>query len=214
MSHYRQIFCCRSSTSIQLLVPSVPKEEKKQFIPLPWKIGEFVLKNVNKIDDFATYSSISNLRYAKDIRGFDPYDIFRQHLQTLGLDDFFVNKHLLKNRDSGDSGPTSDVNEAQTVQSCTKLYTSQGKGPSEKSVQSANTTPKSTTSRRIAPTAHHSNKETQFLQMEEEITTLLTLKLIVLTSFQWRRREKKMWGKRKSRKLRVRTWNLTLIRIP
>jgi hypothetical protein len=29
MSHYRQNVCCKSSTSIQLLVPSLPKEEKK-----------------------------------------------------------------------------------------------------------------------------------------------------------------------------------------
>jgi hypothetical protein len=137
------------------------RKKKKQFIPLPWKIGEFVLKNVNKIDDFAAHFSISNLRYAEDIRGFDPYDIFRQHLQTLGLDDCFVNKHLPKNRDSGDNGPASDADDVETVQSCTKLYTQQGKGPSDKSVQSANTTPKSTTSRSIAPTAHHSNKETQ-----------------------------------------------------
>ena len=66
--------------SIQLLVPSVPKEEKKQFIPLAWKVGEFVLKNVNKIDEIAAHSSNFNLRYAESIRGFDPDNIFRQHL--------------------------------------------------------------------------------------------------------------------------------------
>lgn len=120
-----------------------------------------MLKNVNKIDDFAAHYSISNLRYIEIIREFDPYNIFRQHLQTLGLDDCFLNKHLPKSRDSGDNGPASDAGDVDTVQSCTKLYTQQGKGPSEKSVQSANTTPKSTTSRSIAPTAHHNNKETQ-----------------------------------------------------
>ena len=99
------------------------RKKKKQFIPLPWKIGEFVLKNVNKIDDFASHFSISNLRYAEDIRGFDPYDIFRQHLQTLGLSDCFVNKHLPKNRDSGDNGPASDTDDIETVKSYTKLYT-------------------------------------------------------------------------------------------
>jgi hypothetical protein len=120
-----------------------------------------VLKNVNKIDDFATHSTISNLRYAEIIRGFDPYNIFRQHLQTLGLDDSLKKKHLSKNRDSVDNGPASNVDDVDTVQSCTKLYMQQGKGPGDKSVQSTNTTPKSTTSRSIAPTTHHSNKETQ-----------------------------------------------------
>jgi hypothetical protein len=34
-------------------------------------------------------------------------------------------------------------------------------------------------------------KKPIILQTEEEIMTFLTLKLIVITSFQWRRREKK-----------------------
>jgi hypothetical protein len=120
-----------------------------------------VLKNVKKIEEFAVHSSISNLRYAEIIRGFDPYNIFRQHLQTLGVDDCFLKKHLPENRDSGGNAPASDVDDVDTVQSCTKLYTQQGKGPGDKSVQSTNNTPKSTTSRSIAPTAHHRNKETQ-----------------------------------------------------
>jgi hypothetical protein len=33
-------------------------------------------------------------------------------------------------------------------------------------------------------------KKLRIFQMEEEIMTLLTLKLIVLTRFQWKRREK------------------------
>jgi hypothetical protein len=83
------------------------RKKKNQFIPLPWK----------------AHSSISNLRYVEYIRGFDPYDIFRQHLQTLGLDDFFINKNLPKNKDSGDNGPSFDVDDVETVQRCTKLYT-------------------------------------------------------------------------------------------
>jgi hypothetical protein len=98
------------------------RKKKKQFIPLPWKIGEFVLKNVNKIDNFVAHSRISNLRYAENIRELDPYDIFRQHLQTLGLSDCFVNKHLPKNIDSGNNGPASDAGDVETMQRCTKLY--------------------------------------------------------------------------------------------
>jgi hypothetical protein len=30
------------------------KKQKKQFIPLPWKIGNFIFKNINKIDDFVS----------------------------------------------------------------------------------------------------------------------------------------------------------------
>jgi hypothetical protein len=63
--------------TIQLLVASIAKEEKRQFIPLPWKVREFVLKNVNKIDKFVAHYSNFNMRYAKIIRGFDPDNIFR-----------------------------------------------------------------------------------------------------------------------------------------
>jgi hypothetical protein len=119
-----------------------------------------VLKNVKKIYDYVAHSSISNLRYDEDIKGFEPHDIFREHLQTLGLDDCFVNKHLPKNRDSGDNIRSFDVDEVQTVKIRTKLYTQQGKCPSDKSVQSTNTSPKSTTFRSIDPTAHDRNKET------------------------------------------------------
>jgi hypothetical protein len=143
-----------------------------------------VLKNVNKIDEFAVHSSISNLEYAEIIRGFDPYNIFRQHLQTLGLDDCFFKKHLPENRDSGGNAPASDVDDLDTVQSCTKLYTQQGKGPGDKSVQSKITLQKVRHPGASLQRPTTTTKKLRVLQTEEEITTLLTLKLIVLTSFQ------------------------------
>jgi len=73
------------------------------------------LKNFNKIDNFVAHSSILNLRYAEYIKGFNPYDILRQHLQTLGLGDYFVNKHLPQNKYSGDNSWTFDVDQVQTV---------------------------------------------------------------------------------------------------
>jgi hypothetical protein len=94
-----------------------------------------MLKNVNKIDEFTMHSSISNMEYDEIIRGFDPNNIFRQHLQTLDLGNCFFKKHLLENIDSGNNTPASDVDDLETVQSYTKLYTQQGKGPSDKSVQ-------------------------------------------------------------------------------
>jgi hypothetical protein len=68
---------------------------------------------------------------------------------------------MFENRDTGDNSHASDAGDLDTLQRSTKLYRQQGKGPGDKSVQSANSTPKSTTSRSIAPTAHHNNKATQ-----------------------------------------------------
>jgi hypothetical protein len=120
-----------------------------------------VLRNINKIYEFATHFSNLNLRYVESLRGFDPNKKKLQHLQTLGFDNSFFKKHMTENRDTDDNAPSSDVSDLDTLQSTTELDKKQGKGPSENSVKSADSTPKSTTSRSIAPMAHHSNKETQ-----------------------------------------------------
>jgi hypothetical protein len=63
------------------------EKRKKQFIPLPWKVGDFVLRNVNKIDEFAAHSSNLNLRYVEILRGFDPnnffYNIYKHLASTI-----------------------------------------------------------------------------------------------------------------------------------
>jgi hypothetical protein len=37
---------------------------KKQFIPLPWKFGEIILRGIAKIDEFASYLNQYSLRFA------------------------------------------------------------------------------------------------------------------------------------------------------
>ena len=88
---------------------------------MPWKVGDFVLKNVNKIDEFAAHSSNFNLRYAEILRGFDPNKCFLQHLQTLGFNNSFFKKHLTKNRDTDDNAPISDVDDLETLQRTIEL---------------------------------------------------------------------------------------------
>jgi hypothetical protein len=133
---------------------------KKQFIPLPWKVGDFVFKNINKIDEFAGHFNNLNLRYAERLRGFDPNGIFLEHLLAVGFSSSFIHTHLNEDRDDDDNTPISDDGDVETLQSTTELYKQQGKGSSEKSVQSSTSTPKSRTSRSIAPTTHPSKKAT------------------------------------------------------
>jgi hypothetical protein len=63
---------------------------KKQFIPLPWNIGEFVLRNINKIDEFVGHFNNIGLKYLENIKGFDPSKIFVEHMQSMG---FINSKH-------------------------------------------------------------------------------------------------------------------------
>jgi hypothetical protein len=124
-------------------------------------LDDFVVRNINKNDEFTAHFNNMNLRYAEKLRGFDRKNFFLEHLLTVGLDNYFFQKHLGENRDTCDNTLSSDVDDLDTLQSTTELYKQQSKGPDEQSVQSSQSTPKSTTSRSNAPKAYHSNKETQ-----------------------------------------------------
>jgi hypothetical protein len=111
-----------------------------------------VLRNVNKIDKFAAHFNNLNLRYVERLRVLDPNGIFLEHLLAFGLNNSFFQRHLSENRDTNEKTPASDVGDLETMKSTTELYKKHGKGPSEKSVESPDTTPNTTISRSIAPT--------------------------------------------------------------
>jgi hypothetical protein len=48
------------------------EKRKKQFIPLPWKVGEILLRGIAKIDEYASYFDQYNLKFVEEIMGFDP----------------------------------------------------------------------------------------------------------------------------------------------
>jgi hypothetical protein len=56
------------------------EKQKKQFIPLPWKVGDFVFRSMNKIDEFENHFHNLNLNYDENIIGFDPNGIFLEHI--------------------------------------------------------------------------------------------------------------------------------------
>jgi hypothetical protein len=105
------------------------EKRKKQFIYLPWKVGDFVLRNVNKINEFAAHFNNLNLIYAESLRWFNPNNFFLEHLLTIVLDNSFFKKHLSENRDTGDNAPASDADDLDTLQSTTELYKQHRKGP-------------------------------------------------------------------------------------
>jgi len=119
-----------------------------------------VFRNVNKIDGFVGHFNNLNLRYVERLRGFDPNGIFVEHLLIVGFSNYFIHTLLNKDRDNDDNTLAPDVGDLETLQSTNELYKQQGKCPGEKSVQSPAATPKSTTSRSIAPTTHPNTKET------------------------------------------------------
>jgi hypothetical protein len=61
------------------------EKRKKQFIPLPWKVGKILLWGISKIDKYATYFENSDLKFSKEIKGFDQNHLFYNHLLSVGL---------------------------------------------------------------------------------------------------------------------------------
>ena len=127
---------------------------------MAWKVGDFMLRNVNKIDEFVGHFNNLNLRYVERLRGFDLNGIFLNHLLAVGFNNSFIHTLLKEDKHNDENTLALDVGDLETLQSTNELYKQQGKGPGEKSVQSPTATPKSTTSQSIAPTTHLSKKET------------------------------------------------------
>jgi hypothetical protein len=70
------------------------EKRKKQFIPLPWKVGDFIFINMNKIDEFASHFHNLNLRYVEREKWFDHRKSFVEHLLEIGFNNYFINTIL------------------------------------------------------------------------------------------------------------------------
>jgi hypothetical protein len=118
------------------------------------KIGDFVFRNINKIDEFASHFHNLNLKYDEKIKGFDPNGIFLEHMLTIGFRNSFINTDLGEEEDNNLGNPAHTVGDLETVLNTNEFYNHRGKGPSENISQSPNITPKTTTPRSIAPTTN------------------------------------------------------------
>jgi hypothetical protein len=130
------------------------EKRKKQFIPLPCKIGDFIFRNINKIDEFVNYFNNVNLKYVEKIKGFNPYKIFLEHMLSVGFNNSFIHTIVNEEEDNTQSAPVHNVGDLETILNTNDFYKQKGKGPSERSVQNPVVTPKTTTSRSNAPTTH------------------------------------------------------------
>jgi hypothetical protein len=57
---------------------------------MPWKIGEFMFRDINKIDEFANHFNNVNLKYVEKIKGFDPNKIFVGHIISMGFSNSLI----------------------------------------------------------------------------------------------------------------------------
>jgi len=76
------------------------EKRKNQFIHLPWKVGDFIFRNMNKIDEFVGHFHNLNLKYDERVKGFDPSGIFVEHLLEIGFKNSFINIILNEDEDN------------------------------------------------------------------------------------------------------------------
>jgi hypothetical protein len=136
------------------------EKRKNQFIPLPWKFGDFIFRNICKNDEFAGHLHNLNLKYVEKVKGFDPSGIFVEHILAIGFNNSFINVILNEDIDSASSTPTHDTDDLEMILNTNESYKWRGKGPGVKSAQSSTIIAKSKTSQRSSPTAHQSKKVT------------------------------------------------------
>jgi hypothetical protein len=136
------------------------EKRKKQFIPLPWKIGDFIFRNINKIDEFVNHFHNVNLKYVERIKGFDPNKILVEHMFSVGFNNSFIHTILSEEEDNNFGAPAHNVGDLETILSTNEFYKKKGKGPSKNSAQSPIVNPKTTTSQSNAPTTHPTRKFT------------------------------------------------------
>jgi hypothetical protein len=139
------------------------ENRKNKFIPLPWKIGDFIFINTNKIDEFLNHFNNVNLKYVEKIKGFDPNKIFVEHMLFVEFNNSFIHTILNEEEENNQCAPMHNSRDLEIVRSTNDLYKKKGKGPSEKSAQSPIVTPKTTTSRSNAPTTHPTRKITKII---------------------------------------------------
>jgi hypothetical protein len=66
------------------------EKRKKQFIPLPWKIREIIVKHISHLDELAGQLDQLGLNETKLVEGFDPNDLFTAHMSSIGYSSYFT----------------------------------------------------------------------------------------------------------------------------
>jgi hypothetical protein len=82
---------------------------------MPWKVGDFIFINMNKIDEFMGHSHNLNLKYVERVKEFDPNGIFVEHLLVVGFNNSFINAILNEDGDNVSGTPTRDTSDMEMI---------------------------------------------------------------------------------------------------
>jgi len=103
------------------------EKRKKQFIPLPWRIGEILLRGITKIDEFAIQLGQYNLKFAEEIKGFDPQHLFIDHMTSVGYSNALTNTFIFLEEEGDSHDPLTQfvekkIDDIETIVSTNDQY--------------------------------------------------------------------------------------------
>ena len=84
-------------------------------MPLPWKVGDFIVRNMNKIDDYVGHFHSFNLKCVEKLKGFDHNGIFVEHLFVVDFNSAFIDTILNEYEDNAFGSPALDTSDLETI---------------------------------------------------------------------------------------------------
>jgi hypothetical protein len=116
------------------------EKRKKQSIPLPWRIGEILLRGISKIDEFVDQLHQYNFKFTEEIKGFDPKHLFVGHMTLIGFSNSLTNTFIFGEEEGESHDPLTQyvekrTNYIETIVSTTNRYKQKGKVLNKKGSQ-------------------------------------------------------------------------------
>jgi hypothetical protein len=88
--------------TIQFWAHFFNEKRKKQFIPMPMRVGEINVKSISHLDEFFVYFDSFKMREIHEFEGFDPDGLFSAHMFSIGYGSSFT-KSLQLDEGGGDN---------------------------------------------------------------------------------------------------------------
>ena len=103
------------------------KEIKKQFIQLPWKVGEIIVNNAPKIDEFSIQFDPYKLKVVDYVKWFDPQQIFMNHIISTGFSVLYINTYIYEEEENEENNSQEKlIHGLETIISTNEAYKQHG----------------------------------------------------------------------------------------
>jgi hypothetical protein len=94
--------------TIFILGTPFQRKRNKQFIPLPWRVGEIYFKHISHLDEFDGQLDQLILKEEQSSKGFDPKNLFSAHMSLVEYSSYFSKSEEFKEG----GGDNQNINEA------------------------------------------------------------------------------------------------------